>query len=151
MSEQQIPSRLVFRIPGVAILAALLLAVCATPVVFAGPVFALLLVIPVAIIVWVIRVRTTADADGLVVRRLFGRVALPWDSLKGLRLTKRAGVRAVRSDDTEVGLPSVRVRHLPALSLVSRGRLDDPTEPVPTAETPSDVADQPADAPADAE
>ncbi|HVK20494.1 MAG TPA: PH domain-containing protein [Actinokineospora sp.] len=151
MSEQQIPSRLVFRIPGVAILAALLLAVCATPIVFAGPAFAVLLVIPLSIIVWVVRVRTTADVDGLVVRQVIGRKVLPWDSLKGLRLTKNAGVKAVRSDDTEVALPSVRVRHLPALALVSRGRLDDPTEPNPSAETEGDVADQPTEAAADAE
>ncbi|CRK58887.1 Low molecular weight protein antigen 6 [Alloactinosynnema sp. L-07] len=134
-----------------AILAALLLAVCAAPVAFAAPALAALLLIPLAMIVWVVRVRTTADADGLIVRGVIGRKVLPWESLKGLRLTKRAGVKAVRSDDTEVGLPSVRVRHLPALSLVSRGRLDDPTEPVPSDETQSDVADQPAQTPADAE
>ena len=140
-----------FRVPGVAILAALLLAVCAAPVAFAAPGLAALLLIPLAIIIWVMRVRTTADADGLTVRGLISRKVLPWESLKGLRLTKRAGVKAVRSDDTEVGLPSVRVRHLPALSLVSRGRLDDPTEPPPAAEQSSDIADQPAETPVDAE
>jgi len=52
--------------------------------------------------------------------------ALPWSSLKGLRLTKRAEVRAVLTDDTEVALPAVRTRHLSALALISGGRLDDP-------------------------
>jgi hypothetical protein len=37
-------------------------------------------------------------------------------------------VLAVREDDTSVALPFVRTRHLPALALVSGGRLDDPTE-----------------------
>lgn len=142
MSDQQIPSRLVFRIPGVAILAALLLAVCATPIAFAAPWLPLLYVIPLAIVVWVIRVRTTANADGIVARRVVGSKTMPWDSLKGLRLTKRSGVRAVLADDTEVTLPCVRVRHLPALALVSGGRLDDPTE-TPVTE-PEEKAEEPA-------
>lgn len=127
-----------FRIPGVAILAALLLAVCATPVAFAAPWLPLLYVIPLAIVVWVIRVRTTATADGIVARHVFRSRTMPWDSLKGLRLTKRSGVRAVLADDTEVTLPCVRVRHLPALALVSGGRLDDPTE-TPVTEAAKDT------------
>lgn len=142
VSDQQIPSRLVFRIPGVAILAALLLAVCATPIAFAAPWLPVLYVIPLAIVVWVIRVRTTATADGIVAREVFRSRTLPWDSLKGLRLTKRSGVRAVLADDTEVTLPCVRVRHLPALALVSGGRLDDPTE-TPVTE-PEEDAEKPA-------
>jgi hypothetical protein len=82
--------------------------------------------VPIGLIVWVLRYRTTADAAGLTVRRVLTRRALPWSSLKGLRLTKRAGVRAVLTDDTEVALPAVRTRHLPALALVSGGRLNDP-------------------------
>ncbi len=117
-----------FRTPGVAVLAALLFAICATPVAFAAPGLVAVYLVPLAFVVWVVRVRTTADADGLVVRQPFTSRRLGWDSLKGLRLTKRAGVRAVLGDDSEVALPSVRVRHLPALALVSGGRLDDPTE-----------------------
>jgi hypothetical protein len=139
VSEQQIPSRLVFRIPGVAILAALLLVVCVTPIAFAAPGLVALYLIPLAIVVWVMRVRTTADATGLAVRQVVGGRKLPWDSLKGLRLTKRAGVRAVLADDTEVDLPCVRLRHLPALALVSGGRLDDPTA---TAAEPEGVEEQ---------
>ncbi|WP_253891235.1 PH domain-containing protein [Actinokineospora diospyrosa] len=134
MSEQQqVPSRLVFRIPGVAVLAALLFAVCATPFAFAAPGLFLVYVIPIAAVVWVLRVRTVADADGLVVREVTSSRPLPWDRLKGLRLSERGKVSAVLYDDTEVALPQVRVRHLPALALVSGGRLDDPTEP-PTPE-----------------
>ena len=36
---------------------------------------------------------------------------------------------AVLKDDTEVPLPAVRTRHLPALALISGGRLDDPLAP----------------------
>ncbi|SDC62678.1 PH domain-containing protein [Actinokineospora iranica] len=116
-----------FRTPSVAVLAAFLFAIGATPVAFAAPGLVAVYLIPLAFMVWVLRVRTTADAGGLVVRQVLTSRALPWTALKGLRLTKRAGVRAVLDDGAEVPLPSVRVRHLPALALVSGGRLDDPT------------------------
>jgi hypothetical protein len=134
VSEQPIPRRLVFRVPGTAVLGALLLAVCATPFAFAAPGLAAIYAVPVGMVVWVLRTRTIADAEGLVVRRIFGRRAMPWESLKGLRMTRRAEVRAVLTDGSEVPLPSVRTRHLPALALVSGGRLDDPTETAEPAE-----------------
>ncbi|GGS52260.1 PH domain-containing protein [Actinokineospora fastidiosa] len=127
MSEQQIPSRLVFRVPQVSILAALLVAVCVTPMAIALPVLALLYVFPVAAIVWIARTRTVADATGLTVRRVAGGASLPWDDLKGLLLMPKGKVVAVRTDDSRVPLPSVRPRHLPALSLISGGRIKDPT------------------------
>lgn len=124
------PSRLVFRVPMIAVLAALLLALCATPFAFGAPGLYAIYLVPIAVIVWVLRTRTIADGEGLAVRRLFGSRTLPWSSLKGLRL-KRAEVRAVLSDDSEVALPAVRPRHLSALALVSGGRLDDPLADVP--------------------
>jgi hypothetical protein len=126
VSDLQVPSRLLFRVPATAVLAALLLAVAAVPFAFGAPGFYVIFLVPIGLIVWVLRYRTTADAAGLTVRRVLTRRALPWSSLKGLRLTKRAGVRAVLTDDTEVALPAVRTRHLPALALVSGGRLNDP-------------------------
>lgn len=131
MSEAQVPSRLVFRVPGVAVLAALLLAVCATPFAVGAPGLFLIYVVPLGIIVWVLRTRTMATADGLAVRRVFTNRSLPWSALKGLRLTKRAGVHAVLTDGSEIPLPAVRTRHLSALALVSHGRLDDPLGDLP--------------------
>jgi hypothetical protein len=131
-----LPSRLVFRIPGVAVLGALLIAVAATPIVAVGHWLFVIYLIPLAAIAFILRTRTTADAEGLVVRTVFTSRTLPWSGLKGLRLTKHSGVRAVLPDDREVALPSVRTRHLPALSLISGGRLDDPTaEATPTRAT----------------
>ena len=124
--DLQVPQRLIFRTPPTAVLAALLLAVAATPFAFGAPGLYAIYLVPIGLVAWVLRTRTTADADGLVVRRVFSRRVLPWTSLKGLRLTTRSGVRAVLVDDTEVALPAVRIRHLPALALISGGRLDDP-------------------------
>jgi hypothetical protein len=126
VSDLQVPSRLLFRVPATAVLGALLLAVAAIPFAFAAPGFYVIFAVPLGLIVWIVRYRTTADASGLTVRRALTKRALPWSSLKGLRLTKRAGVRAVLRNDTEVALPAVRTRHLPALALISGGRLDDP-------------------------
>ena len=126
VSDLQVPSKLLFRVPATAVLAALLLAVAAIPFAFAAPGFYVIFLVPIGLIVWILRYRTTADADGLTVRRALTKRALPWSSLKGLRLTKRTGVRAVLNDDTEVALPAVHTRHLPALALVSGGRLPDP-------------------------
>ena len=129
MSDLQVPSRLLFRVPPTAVLGALLLAIAAVPFAFGAPGLYVIFLVPIALIVWILRYRTTADAQGLTVRRALTKRALPWSSLKGLRLTKRAGVRAVLTDDTEVALPAVRTRHLPALALISGGRLDDPLAP----------------------
>lgn len=120
-----------FRTPAIAVLAALLLAVGAIPFAFGAPGLVAVFIVPIGFIVWVLRTRTTADADGLAVRRVFSHRTLPWTALKGLRLTRRAGVHAVLTDDTEVTLPAVRTRHLPVLAMVSGGRLDDPSPDVP--------------------
>ncbi len=121
-----------FRVPGVAVLAALLLAICATPVAFGAPFLWLVYLVPLAIIVWVIWVRTVADADGLTVRGLRGSRRIAWSELAGLRLTGKGTVLAVLAADSdprpEVALPHVRTRHVPALSVISRGLVPDPTE-----------------------
>jgi hypothetical protein len=132
----QLPSRLVFRIPSTAVLGALLFAITATPFAWAAPGFSAVYVIPVAAIVWVMRVRTTADGEKLVARTFFGRRVLPWSDVRALKVSERSWVRAVDEAGKELPLPYVRTRHLPALSLISGGRLDDPTE------TPAEVPDE---------
>lgn len=143
----QAPTRFVFRIPSTAVLGALLLAVAGTPFAFAAPGLYVVYVVPIGAIVWVLRVRTTADADGLVARHLFARHVIAWSDIKGLRLSDRRWARAVRHDGSEVALPTVRARHLPALAAVSGGRLDDPTAtPEPTESTTEPTPEQAAEA-----
>jgi len=144
VTTPQAPARLVFRIPATAVLGALLLAMAATPFAFAAPGLVLIYLVPLGAIVWVLRLRTVADADGLVARTLFGRHALRWEDVRALRVSERSWIRAVLDDDREQTLPTVRPRHLPALALISGGRLDDPTEPpaepAPSSEAPSEPA-----------
>lgn len=137
MTTQQLPSRLVFRTPATAVLGALLFAVGAIPFAFAAPWLFVVYVLPIAAIVAVLRLRTTADAQGLVARTVFGRHELAWSDVRALRVSERSWVRAVLDDDREQVLPTVRARHLPALALVSGGRLADPTEPAPEPTEPA--------------
>lgn len=116
-----------FRIPGIALLSVVILLFCVTPAAFALPGLQVLYLLPLGVTVWVIRTRTVATRDGLTVRTVFGRKELPWAALRGLAITKRSKVRAVLADGGEVRLPAVRTRHLPVLSLVSEGRLPDPS------------------------
>ena len=116
-----------FRIPATAVLGAGLLAVAATPLALSAPGLQTIYLVPIALSVWVLRTRTTVDQDGIVVRTMFGRRAMPWDTVRSLRLDPRSRVRAVLADETEVVLPAVRTRHLPVLAAVSHGRLADPT------------------------
>lgn len=139
VTVQQAPPRLVFRIPPTAVLGAGLFAVTATPFAFAAPWLFLVYLVPVVAIVWVLRVRTTADAEKLEARTLFGRRQLPWSDVRALRVSERSWIRAVDDDGKELPLPTVRTRHLPALALISGGRLADPTEP--PAEQPGQQQD----------
>jgi hypothetical protein len=116
----------VFRISPLVVLVALTFAVCATPVAWAGPYFWLIYLVPLGIIVWTLRVRTTVDPDAVTVRRLVGRRSVPWTEISSLRLRNRARVSAVLSDGAELPLPAVHVRDLPQLAAASGGRLPDP-------------------------
>jgi hypothetical protein len=136
VTVQQVPSRLVFRIPSTAVLGALLAALAATPFAFAAPWLFLVYLVPLAAIAGVLRLRTTADGEKLVARTLLHRHVVPWSDIRSLRVSERSWVRAVVADGKELPLPTVRTRHLPALALISGGRLDDPTE------TPSAAASE---------
>lgn len=123
----RLPGRLVFRIPGSALVAVVFLAMCSSWVAVASPWFAAVYVVPLGIAVWLLRTRTVVDAERLVIRRVLRTTVLPWSSVRALRVADRKWVRAVRTDGGEVVLPTVRTRHLPALALISGGRIPDPT------------------------
>lgn len=129
MAETQREGRkAVFRVPLITLLAVVFLAVCMIPAAFADvPGLWVMYVIPIALFVFVLRTRTVASTQGLSVRTVFGHREMPWSELKGLAITDKAKVRAVLTDGSEVPLPSVRTRHLPVISLVSEGRMRDPS------------------------
>ncbi|HEX7307013.1 PH domain-containing protein [Lentzea sp.] len=142
--------KLVFRIPATALLAAALIVICVTPVAWVAPGLQVLYVLPLAYAYWVLRNRTTVTEEEIVARGVFGTTTLKWTDVKYIRLVEKGWLRAVRQDASEVTLPAVRFMHLPALSLVSGGRVPDPTakDPEPeaaeevTEEVTADVADE---------
>lgn len=129
MAENQHQGRkAIFRVPLISLLAVVFLAVCMIPAAFADvPGLWVMYVIPIAMFVYVIRTRTVATTRGLSVRTAFGHRELPWERLTGLTIDKKAKVSAVLTDGSRVALPTVRTRHLPVISLVSEGRMQDPS------------------------
>ena len=119
-------TRTLFRSSPLTVLAALALAVCATPFASAAPLLWLVYLVPLGIIVWTLRVRTEVDPDAVTVRRVLGRRRVPWSEISSLRLGDRARVSAVLTDGSELPLPAVHVRDLPQLAAASGGRLPDP-------------------------
>jgi hypothetical protein len=126
---ESIPRRLVFRIPGVALVGVLFAFLSFSVVALAGPPWLLsVYLIPILIGVWVVRTRTVVQADQIRVRRLLGTRRIDWSDLAGLQVREKKWVRAVLRDGDRITLPCVKPRHLPVLALLSGGRLPDPTE-----------------------
>lgn len=116
------PPAAVFRTPPLSALGAVAIAFCATPFAFAAPGFWLVYLIPLAMVGWLLRVRTVVDPEALTVRRLVGRRRVPWAGISSLRLDQRR-IRAVLADGSELPLPAVGIRDLPQLAAASGGHL----------------------------
>ena len=106
-----------------------LLALCTVPLAFAASWTPVLLVIPVAVAIWVLRVGVDISDDGLTVRSLAGRRRVPWSEVAGIRVARGGDLWLVTTRRTEVHLPVMRARDLPRLAALSGGRIDVPTPP----------------------
>jgi hypothetical protein len=146
---ESIPRRLVFRIPGVALVGVLFAFASGSVVALAGPELLLLVyLIPIAMGIWILRTRTVVDAEAIRVRRTLHGRRIDWSDLAGLRVRERKWVRAVLADGEQVTLPCVKPRHLPVLALLSGGRLADPTE-APSSDSDSAGHDEAPGPPAE--
>ena len=106
-----------------------LLALCAVPLAFAAPWTPVLLLVPLAVAVWVLRAGVDIADDGLTVRSLAGERRVPWSEVAGIRVAPRGDLWLVTTRGTEVHLPVMRARDLPRLAAVSGGRIDVPAPP----------------------
>ena len=106
-----------------------LLAICVVPLAFAAPWTPVLLLVPLVLAVWVLRVGVDISDDGLTARSLIGQRRVPWPEVAGIRVAPRGDLWLVTTGGTEVLLPVVRARDLPRLAAVSGGRLDVPEPP----------------------
>jgi len=121
------PARL--RMNRIALFPVGLLALCTIPLAFAASWTPVLLVIPLAAALWVLRVGVDVGDDGLTVRSLAGQRQVPWQEVAGIRVASRGELWLVTTRGTELHLPVVRARDLPGLAAVSGGRIDVPRPP----------------------
>lgn len=84
-----------------------------------------LLLLPVVVLLWVERTRTTVTPEGLDLRTVFTSRHVEWSRVAGVRLPKRGFVRARLTDDSEVQLPAVSYDRLRELIAASGGRIPD--------------------------
>ncbi|WP_051341334.1 PH domain-containing protein [Pseudonocardia spinosispora] len=136
-------NRYVFRVSPLAVLAAVTLAVCVTPIAVSAVWLLPVYLIPVAVIVYVLRRRTTVDSEAMEVRGIVGSTRVAWSEISGLKLRSsrtRSRVSAVLTSGTELPLPAVYVRDLPVLAEASGGRIPDPSAPKPEPTTPATPA-----------
>ncbi|WP_158506379.1 PH domain-containing protein [Tomitella biformata] len=136
----QDPAPAVIRIPVTAYVAvAVLLMILSMPA-LAWPLYCgWMLVIPLLLIWWVARVRTTVTVDEIRVRTATGSATISWSQIKGLyfptpRLFGISWARAVLADESRVALPAVTWQQIPELSRASRGRFPDVTA-IPPADS----------------
>ena len=118
------PARL--RMTRTALIPVGLLALCTVPLAFAAPWTPVLLLIPLVVALWVLRVGVDIADDGLTVRSLAGERRVPWDELAGIRVAPRGDLWLVTTAGTEVRVPVMRARDLPRLAALSGGRIDVP-------------------------
>ncbi|GAA4028310.1 hypothetical protein GCM10022247_61610 [Allokutzneria multivorans] len=117
----------VFQLPKVALLPIVLLAVCVTPVAFGAPGLQLVYLIPLALVWHVLRARTVAGADGVLVRTALGSRRIEWGAVTSLHLGRPNKVSLVLNGGERLTLPAVRLGDLPALAKASGGVVPDPS------------------------
>jgi hypothetical protein len=118
-----------FRMNRTTLLPVLVFAFCLVPLTAATAWLLLLLLVPAVLAVWILRTGFDVDGEAITARSLVGRRRVPWTELTGIRVGERADLWLVTTGGTEVRLPAVRARDLPAISRASDGRIPVPGPP----------------------
>jgi len=85
-----------------------------------------LLIVPVVLSVYIIRLRTVAGRDTVTARSLRGSETARWEDIDGLAFNKGSWARARLKDGRELLLPAVTFSTLPRLTEASAGRVPNP-------------------------
>jgi len=72
---------------------------------------------------WVVRRGVDVTDDGIVARSLAGEHRLAWSEVAGIRVAERGELYVVTTRRTEMRLPVLRARDLPALAAASHGHI----------------------------
>ena len=91
----------------------------ALPLGLSSPYLAVLLLLPVAAVVWVLRARVVADAETLEVCNGLRVRRVAWDAVAGFRVPKRGPVRVLLHGGGPLLMTAVDRRELPRLLAVS--------------------------------
>jgi hypothetical protein len=118
------PARL--RLSRSALLPVIVLLLCCLPLAAVSPWTALVLLVPLVLAAWVLRVGLDVSDAGITVRSLAGARSVPWSEIAGIRVDPKRHLWLVTTHGTEVRLPVLRARDLPRLSAVSGGRIPTP-------------------------
>ncbi|TWH73966.1 PH (Pleckstrin Homology) domain-containing protein [Modestobacter roseus] len=103
-----------------------LLAIGVLPLATATAWLLLLLVVPLVLGLWVLRVGVDVGPDGMTARSLAGRRLVPWAELAGVRVAEDRALWLVTTGGSEVRLPVLRARDLPRLAALTGGRIPAP-------------------------
>ena len=118
-----------FRTNRATLVGVLVFALCLTTLTAASPWFLLLLVVPALLAARVLRTGFDMDGDAVTIRSLLGRRRVPWAEVAGVRVGQRGDLWLVTTGRTELRLPAVRARDLPAIGRASEGRIPVPELP----------------------
>jgi hypothetical protein len=106
-----------------ALLPVLLLAICCVPLAAVSWWATLVLLVPLALAVWVLRTSVDVGDEGITVHSLTGSRSVPWGQTAGIRVAPRGDLWLVTTHGTELKLPALRSRDLPRLAALSGGRV----------------------------
>jgi hypothetical protein len=112
-----------WRMNRTALLPVALLFLTMLPVAAVRPWTPLLLLVPVVVAAWVVRVGVDVDEEGITVRSLLAQRLVRWPELAGIRVAERGELWLVTTGRTEVRMPVLRARDLPRLAELSGGRI----------------------------
>lgn len=110
------PKRIRFRPHGAIAVAGLVALLGAVPLATAGWYYLPILLVPLAVVVWVLRAGTDVSADGVRVRALLGERHIGWSEISELAADPRGRALARLTNGQVVPLTAVRDRDLPRLT-----------------------------------
>lgn len=87
---------------------------------------AVLLLVPIAASLALVRLRTVADRNSVTAHTLLGSRTARWDDIEGLRFTKSAWARAHLRGGSQMVLPAVTFATVPILAAASGGQVPNP-------------------------
>ncbi len=109
-----------------ALLPVVFLAFCLLPAASASLWLLVLLVVPVVLAAWVLRVGVDLGEDGVTVRSLVAARTVPWAEVSGIRVGERSDLWLVTTAGTQLRMPVLRPRDLPRISALTNGRIPAP-------------------------